>query len=413
MKVAVVGSGIAGLGATYALRRHHDVDLFEADQRPGGHSHTIVTTRPNGSELALDTGFLVHNRVNYPNLVRLFQEIGVATQPSDMSFSVSCQRCGIEYSGRSLWAQPRTFTDRRLVRLLTEITRFLATARRRLDGRYRTATVGDFVVGEGYSREFRDHFLVPLTASIWSTAPGLALEFPIEYALRFFDNHGLLGFRRRHWRTVIGGSRRYVEQIVRPLGDHLHLSTPVVRVVRDADGVAITTGTGSEHRFDAAVLATHPAHALAMLAEPHDVEREVLGAIRYVPSDAVLHTDERLLPRQTAVRASWNYLLDDCRNPESAPTMTYYLNRLQRLSESAHYCVTLNRGSRIEPSRVIATIPYEHPLYTFESVAAQARLPELSGAGRVVFAGAYHGHGFHEDGLSAGLRAAAALGAPW
>jgi uncharacterized protein len=401
------------MGATHALRRRHEVDLFEADDRPGGHSNTVLVKRADGSDLAVDTGFIVHNTVNYPNLIRLFGELGVATQGSDMSFSVSCRRCGIEYSGHALWSQPRNLTNPRMLRLLAEITRFLATARRRLDGRHRTATVGDFIQKEGYSRAFRDHFLVPLTASIWSTAPGLALEFPAEYALRFFDNHGLLGFRRRQWRTVIGGSRRYVEQIVQPLGDRLHLSTPITRVHRDADGVALLTGAGVEHRFDAAVVATHPAHALAMLAEPTAAEREILGAITYVPSDAVLHTDARLLPRSHAVRASWNYLLDDCRNPDGAPTMTYYMNRLQRLNEPEHYCVTLNRGSQIDPARVIATIPYEHPLYTFDSVAAQARLPDISGTGNVVYAGAYHGHGFHEDGLAAGLRAAAALGAPW
>ncbi|HWH15026.1 MAG TPA: FAD-dependent oxidoreductase [Miltoncostaeaceae bacterium] len=412
MKVAVIGTGIAGIGAAHALSRRHEVEVFERDCRAGGHSNTVEVTRPDGRTLAIDTGFIVHNPANYPHLVRLFRELGVPTQESDMSFAVVCRRCGIEYSGRHLWEQPRVLRSPRMLRLLAQIARFMATARRRLDGRHRTRTVAQFVRAEGYGQDFRDHFLVPLTSAIWSTSPGQAAAFPVDYALRFFDTHNLIGFRRHTWRTVAGGSREYVARALAPLGDRVHLGHGVRRLERDGDRVVLETDAGTTHVADAAVVATHPDQALAMLADPTPAEREVLGAITYTPSEAVLHTDPALLPSVPAARAAWNYLLEDCRDPGTAPTLTYYSNRLQALDEPEHYCVTLNRGTAIDPARVITRIPYAHPLFSFAALRAQARLPEISGTGGVHYAGAYHGHGFHEDGLVAGLRAAAALGAP-
>lgn len=413
MRVAVVGSGIAGLGAAYALARVHDVVVFEREPRAGGHANTVALPRPDGGELPLDTGFLVHNEVNYPLLVRLFRELDVRTQESEMSFSVSCARCNLEYSGVGLWRQPRAFARPGFAGLVREILRFLRTGHRALDPAHRRTTLGAFVDAEGYSRAFRDHYLVPFTSALWSTAPAESLGFPASYAVRFFQNHGLLGFRRHRWRTVVGGSRRYVEAITAPLAGRLRLGAGVRAVRRDADGVEVRTDDDRAHRFDAAVIAAHAPQALAMLADADEEERAVLGAFRTTRNVTVLHTDPALLPRRPAARASWNYLVADCRSPSALPTVTYYLNKLQRIEGPEHYCVTLNREHGIAPDRMLRRLEYAHPLYTFEALDAQERLPGLSGRRRTWFCGAYHGFGFHEDGLASGLRAAAALGAPW
>jgi uncharacterized protein len=398
MRIAVIGTGIAGLGAAYALSRAHDVELFERDERPGGHTNTVVH-----DGLALDTGFIVHNRPNYPGLVRLFHELGIRTQPSEMSFSVSCGRHGLEYSGR----RPLGRAPFGLVR---EIVRFLREARDTIE-QAREQTLGAYVAEHGYSTLFRDHFLVPLTAAIWSSGTGTALEFPAGYALRFFDNHGILGFRRKHWRTVAGGSRAYVEALLERSRATLHLGLPVRGVSRRNGGVELRTADDTVRPFDGVVLAVHGDQALPLLADPTDQECRVLSAFRSTTSETVLHTDERLLPRPGA-RASWNYRLADCGAANGHPTITYYLNRLQRLETDVHYCVTLNRSDEIDEERVVRRIPYEHPLYTFESLRAQAELPDLN-RGRTAFAGAWHGFGFHEDGLASGLRAAAAFGVDW
>jgi predicted NAD/FAD-binding protein len=413
VRVAVIGSGIAGLGAAHALRRVHDVEVFERDDRAGGHANTVEVARADGSLLALDTGFLVHNRRNYPLLTRLFTELGVRTQDSDMSFGVSCARCRLEYSAVRLWTQPRTVVRPVMARLLAEVVRFLLTGRRALEERHARSTLDDYVRIEGYSRFFRDHFVVPFAAALWSTSPDETLGFPAAYAVRFFENHGLLGFRRHRWRTVTGGSRRYVERITAPLGDRLRLGAGVRAILRDADGVTVRTEDDAAHRFDAVVVATHAPQALAMLGDADDLERGVLGAFRTTRNSTVLHTDARLLPRAPASRASWNYLVDDCQAPSAEPTVTYSLNTLQALDEPEQYCVTLNRDGRIAEDRVLRRFTYAHPLYTFDSLDAQARLPRLDGRRRTWFAGAYHGFGFPEDGLRSGLGAAAGLGATW
>jgi uncharacterized protein len=413
VKVAVIGSGIAGLGAAYALSAVHDVAVFERAGRAGGHANTVMVPRLGGGELALDTGFLVHNRHNYPRLTRLFDELGVVTQDSDMSFSSSCRRCGIEYSGAEIARRPATALRPGMARLVAEIVRFLRTGRRAFDERHRRSTLEQFRRDEGYSDSFSDHFLVPFTSALWSTAPGRTLDFPASYAVRFFDNHGLLGFRRHHWRTVTGGSRRYVQAIAARLGPRLRLSAGVRAITRTTSGVSVRTDDDTEHLADAVVVATHAPEALAALADADEVERSVLGAFRTTRNRTVLHTDSTLLPRRRSAWASWNHYTDDCRAPAGLPAVTYHLNRLQGLDEPEQYCVTLNREGAITPSRVIRTIDYAHPLYTFEALDAQERLGELQGRRRTWFAGAYHGFGFHEDGLVSGLRAAAALGAPW
>ena len=408
----MIGSGISGLGAAHALSRGNHVEVFERDARAGGHANTVTVPRPGGGELGLDTGFLVHNARNYPLLTRLFRELGVPVQDSDMSFAVSDPARGLEYSGVRLWSQPRALANPTVLRMLREVVRFLRTGENGLAERHAHSTLADYVRIEGYSRRFRDLFLVPFASALWSTAPAETLGFPVSYAVRFFQNHGLLGFRRHRWLTVTGGSRRYVEAVTAPFGDRLRLGTPVRSVERHADGVDVRTADDAVHRFDAAVIATHAPQALGMLGDADAREREVLGAFRTTVNSCVLHTDERLLPRRPAARGSWNYLMDDDGMASARPTVTYYLNRLQAIEGPVHYCVTLNRDDRIAEDRIIHRVEYAHPLYTFESLAAQRRLPSLGGP-RLQFAGAYHGFGFHEDGLASGLRAAAWLGARW
>jgi predicted NAD/FAD-binding protein len=406
MKVAVVGSGVSGLGAAYLLARAHDVELFERAASPGGHVDTH-----DADGFALDTGFIVHNLVNYPLLTRLFRELDVPTQDSEMSFSVSCSGCGLEYSGRRPYAQRRNLGRPRYHRFLLEVTRFLRTAspEEDVDG----LTLGRYLDERGYSLAFAEHFLVPLTSALWSTAPGRSLEFPAGYALRFFANHGMLGFRRRRWLTVRGGSRVYVQALLERFQGILRLGADVRAVRRDPDGVELITGNGERRRYDKVVLATHADDALTLLADPSDDERRILSAFTYSRNETVLHTDDRLLPAARAARASWNYRLRDCSAPGEPATLTYYLNRLQALHAPRDYCVTLNRDAEIAEDAVIDRMVYTHPLYTLESLAAQRELPALSGPRNTVYAGAHHGFGFHEDGLASGVRAAELLGVSW
>jgi predicted NAD/FAD-binding protein len=396
MKIAVVGSGVSGLGAAYLLARAHDVHVFERDRRAGGHANTVVH-----DGLALDTGFLVHNQRNYPLLGRLFRELGVATHESDMSFSVSCSGCGLEYSGRRPFAQPANAARPPFLSLLWEIGRWLRTALPPDE----TQSLAEYLDAHGYSRRFRSHFLVPLTSALWSTAPGRALEFPAAYAIRFFDNHGMLGFGRFRWRTVTGGSRSYVDAIGARLGDRLRLGSGVRSIRRTADGAELRVGDGVE-RFDRVVLATHADQALALLEDPTPEERRVLGGFSYTTNEAVLHTDARFLPRTRAARASWNYRLEE----DGRPTITYHLNRLQALEAERDYCLTLNE--HVPEEHVLQRFTYEHPLYTVATLRAQADLPRLAGGG-THYAGAYFGNGFHEDGLASGVAVARALGVEW
>ena len=396
MRIAVVGSGVSGLGAAYLLARAHEVHVFERDGRPGGHANTVVH-----DGLALDTGFLVHNTRNYPLLCRLFEELGVATHESEMSFSVSCGGCGLEYSGRRPFAQRRNAARPGFLALVWEIGRWLRTAQPEDESQ----SLAEYLDEHGYSQRFRRHFFVPLTSALWSTAPGRALEFPAAYAIRFFDNHGMLGFGRFRWRTVTGGSRCYVDAIAERLGGRLRLGRCVRSIRRSPDAVELRVGDRVE-RFDQVVLATHADQALALLEDPTPRERRVLSAFAYTRNAAVLHTDSSFLPRTHAARASWNYRLGD----DGLPTITYHLNRLQALEAERDYCVTLNE--EVPEEHVLERFTYEHPLYTVATLRAQAELPRLAG-GRTHFAGAYFGNGFHEDGLASGVAVASALGVEW
>jgi uncharacterized protein len=401
MRVAVIGSGVAGLGAAYVLSRAHEVEVLEAQGRPGGHVNTV---RVDGH--ALDTGFLVHNERNYPLLGRLFRELGVATHESDMSFSVSCRACGLEYAGRSPFAQRRNAASARFHRLLWEIGRWLRTARGSLDrvdlGGW---SLERYLDEHGYSSHFRQHFLVPLTSALWSSAPGRALEFPAAAAIRFFEHHGMLGFGRFRWRTVTGGSRTYVDAVAERVGG-IRVGVPVRSVRREGAGVVLRTGDGGERRFDAAVVATHADEALALLEDARDAERDVLGAFEYTRNEATLHSDSSFLPATPGARASWNYRA----NGGAQPTVTYWLNSLQGLSAERDYLVSLNE--HVDEEHVHGRWTYTHPHFTVETESAQRRLPALSRP-PLAFAGAYAGNGFHEDGLASGVAAARALGARW
>jgi predicted NAD/FAD-binding protein len=401
MRVAVVGAGVAGLGAAYVLSRAHRVEVFEREGRPGGHVNTVFA-----DGLALDTGFLVHNERNYPLLTRLLGELGVRTQESDMSFSVSCSGCGLEYAGRRPFAQPRNAASGGFHALLWEIGRWLRTARRSLEERDLDGwSLRRYLDEHRYSERFRHHFLVPLTSALWSTAPGRALDFPAAHAIRFFDNHGMLGFRRFPWRSVVGGSRTYVDTLVERLGG-IRTGLPIRSVRRGPDSVLVRAADGEHRRFDRIVIATHADEALDLLEDATAEERRLLGAFSYTANDAILHTDASFLPRAPGARASWNYRA----NGALRPTVTYWLNSLQRLDTETDYLVTLNE--EVPEQHVRGRFRYTHPLFTVEALAAQERLPALS-AGTTAFAGAYHGNGFHEDGFASGVRAAATLGVRW
>lgn len=407
----MVGSGVAGLGCAYLLRELHEVTLFEAADRLGGHVNTIKVPTARG-DLGIDTGFIVHNRENYPNLVRLFAELGVATQPSEMTFSVRRQADGLEYAGLGPWAQPHVLRRPRLLRLLAGIARFLRTARADLAELDDREPLGDWARRRGHGGDVLDLYLVPMCAALWSADPRDAAAIPARFVLRFFDHHALLGFRRHAWRTVRGGSRTYVDAIVRAMDGHRILTDRSVSRVRRAEGaVWVTAGGAAEERFDAVVIATHPDQALRILADPGPEEARLLGAFRYTASEAILHTDPAILPRRERVRASWNYFLPA--TPGEGPRVTYLMNRLQRLDEPVSYCVSLNCEQWISPERVLRRIPYEHPLFTAESVAAQPALAGLGHERRTAFCGAWQGWGFHEDGLVSGIAAARWLGARW
>ena len=417
MHVAVIGSGVAGLTAAHVVSRNHQVTLYERDARFGGHANTVSVAGAHG-QVGLDTGFIVHNERTYPHLLRLFRELGVATQDSDMSFGVRCEECGLEYAGArglaGIAARPSKLASPDYLRMLFEVKRFHRQSRALLrDPAADRLTLGDFLDRGGYSEYFHDHFILPLTGAIWSSAPGQIRSFPARYLIRFFANHGMLTVKHAPtWKTVTGGSQVYVRAVTDGLGETL-AETPVVAVERDADGVTVTDAAGAARRFDRVVIATHPDQALALLADPTPSEQRVLSSFAYASNETVLHTDGSLLPRAGGARASWNYLLEACSTTAPMVAVTYHLNRLQALDEPAQYCVTLNQTGRIAQDAEISRIVYEHPVYTLDSLAAQRRLPTLSGVNNTAFCGAYHGWGFHEDGCVSGVRAALALGCAW
>ncbi len=417
-RIAVIGSGVAGLTAAHILQREADVTLFEAADRLGGHAHTHQLIDSSGRSVAVDTGFIVHNERTYPYLLRLFAELGIATQESEMSMSVRCAGCGLEYAGSrslgGLFPTIATVTNRRYLRMLSEVLRFHRQAKALLAEPGDLAdpqTVAEFLQRGRFSDYFRMHFLTPLISAVWSCAPELAERYPARYLFRFLDHHGMLTVTGSpQWRTVVGGSASYVQQAAKQLSAVL-TSTAVHGVHRLESGVGIGHSDGYDE-FDAAVLATHPDQALALLATPTEAERRVLGAIRYSRNPTVLHSDTSVLPTSARVQSSWNYYLPSCTAPAESVRVTYDMNRLQRLDTDNRYLVSLNSAESIAGNEVLERMVYEHPIFTPESVAAQAELPALDDD-RIAFAGAYHGWGFHEDGCRSGVSAARSLGVLW
>ncbi|MFE4215757.1 NAD(P)/FAD-dependent oxidoreductase [Streptomyces sp. NPDC056844] len=417
-RTAVVGSGVAGLTAAHVLGKAHDVTLLEADERVGGHAHTHDLSASDGRTHRVDSGFIVHNRRTYPHLLRLFDELEVDTQESEMSMSVRCEGCGLEYAGArgaaGLFARPGSVLRGPYLRMLTEVPRFHRAARALLALPEGTAemTLGEFAARGRFSPYFSAHFLTPMVSAVWSCDPVTALRYPARYLFRFLEHHGMLTIGDSPvWRTVTGGSRAYVDRVVKQVHS-VRTGTPVRAVRRHSTGVEIVTEDGGTQEYDAVVVATHPDQALRLLADPTDEERRTLGAFRYSRNPTLLHTDTTLLPRSRGAAASWNYLMPSCAADADRVTVSYDMNRLQRLDAPERFVVTLNGADRVAPDSVRARMVYEHPVFTPESVAAQARLPALSGP-VTAFAGAYHGWGFHEDGCRSGVRAAEALGVTW
>lgn len=412
MKVAVVGTGVSGLAAAWALDREHDVVLYESDPRPGGHVHTHSVDDPVHGPLAVDSGFIVYNERNYPGLVGLLSELGVATRQSDMSFAVTCRRCRLAFCGRGaagLFAERQNMLRPSFLRLLADIASFFRAGKRALaDPRWQRRTIGDFLDEGSYGRTFERHFIAPMGAAIWSSSPDDMRSMPAAFFLGFFENHGLLGLRQAPlWRTVEGGSGRYVDALLTRLRGDVRLNAPVRELRRIGDGVELRAGDAAVETFDRVIVATHPKEALTMLGDPSGAELATLGRIHYSRNEAIVHTDASLLPRKAKARASWNVELEDCRNGAGGVTITYWMNRLQGLPGPTDYCVSLNAEGRVAEASVHARATYEHPIYTLDALRARDELMALDGSRRTHFAGAYLGAGFHEDGLRSGYEAAA------
>lgn len=411
MKIAVVGSGISGLGAAWALSKGHTITMYEAGGHLGGHANT-ADVKDRGRTVPVDTGFIVYNERNYPHLTRLFAAEGVPTEASDMSFSVSVGGGAFEYQGRAmgLLAQPSNVVDASYRRMVREILRFTREARELLGSGSRIS-IGAYLEAHGYSRAFRDDYLLPITACIWSSRLEAMLDYPAETMVTFLDNHGLLQVRHRpQWRTVSGGSRTYVRRVAESFRDGIRLATPVRAVLRDRTGVTVLDARGGRERFDHVVMATHADTTLSLLGpEATSRERLLLGAFRFQENRAVLHRDPSLMPARRRAWSSWNYLAER-RGHDGTVSLSYWMNRLQNLRTERPVIVTLNPAH--EPREIAAEFRFHHPVFDRASIDAQEALPSIQGAERTWFCGSWSGYGFHEDGLRSGLAVAAALGAP-
>ncbi|MDD1961469.1 FAD-dependent oxidoreductase [Pseudomonas sp. 39004] len=412
MRIAIIGSGIAGLTCAHLLSRKHEVTVFEAEQWIGGHTHTFDVIW-QGERHAIDTGFIVFNDWTYPHFIRLLDQLKVASQPTEMSFSVHDPITGLEYNGHdlnTLFAQRRNLLSPGFWGMLRDILRFNRQAVADLDAQRIDAntTLGAYLQAHRYGRRFIDHYIVPMGSAIWSMSRADMLSFPLAFFVRFCRNHGLLSVTQRpQWRVIKGGSRGYVAPLCRPFAERIRLNCKVYRVSRDERGVTVVSAAGSE-RFDNVVFACHSDQALALLDTPSPQERAVLGAIGYASNDVVLHTDTRLLPGRRRAWASWNYRLG---GPEQAPAaLTYNMNLLQGIKAPTTFCVSLNQTAQVDPAQIIARFQYAHPQYSLAASAAQACQAQLQGQQRSYFCGAYWGNGFHEDGVVSALKVAAHFG---
>ncbi|MBX3532099.1 MAG: FAD-dependent oxidoreductase [Rhizobiaceae bacterium] len=415
-KIAVVGSGVSGAAAAWALSRTADVTLYEQDRRPGGHTATVEVDY-DGTPISVDTGFIVYNERNYPELSALFAHLGVATHESTMGFSLSLDGGRMEWSGqsyRSVFAQPLNAVSPRFWRMIRDIYRFNAICVTDRDtGNVGHRTIGEYLDHRGFGAAFRDDYLIPMAAAIWSTPRIKMLDYPAATFISFFENHRLIHDQRPVWRTVTGGARTYLDKLLAPLGDGVRLSASVKTVIRDAFGVTVWAGDLPAERFDDVVLACHSDQALAMLGDASAAEQTILSAVPYRPNRVVLHRDPRLMPRRRGVWSAWNYLRSS--GGEQEVCVTYWMNRLQGIDQRFQLFVSLNPAIEPREELTFGEWSFDHPQFDARALSAQARLDDIQGVRRTWFAGAWTGHGFHEDGLRSGLDAAEALGAriPW
>ena len=412
-RIAVIGAGVSGLTAAWLLAEKHEVQVFEAGDYAGGHTNT-EQVEAGGRTWPVNTGFIVFNDWTYPNFIKLMDRLGVPSEVSDMSFSVDCSSTGLQYNGtrlNTLFAQRRNLVNLPFLKMVREILRFNKETRADLEAGNinNEETLGQYLKRNGYSRYFRNYYIVPMGAAIWS-APEIVLEqFPIRFFLQFFNNHGMLSVENRPiWRVISGGSAQYVTRMMERLGDATHLSSPVVKVVRDEDGVTVSV-RGQEHHFDQVIFGCHSDQALAMIADPTDKELDILGAMGYQNNDVVLHTDTSVLPDNRRAWAAWNYFIPA--HSTEPVSVTYNMNILQNFHDAPEtFCVTLNRSRDIAPDKVIKRFGYAHPVFTLDAVAAQERYDEIGNRNRTHFCGAYWFNGFHEDGVRSALRVTRAFG---
>lgn len=414
MKIAIIGSGISGLTAAWLLTREHDVTLFEANDYIGGHTHT-VTAGTAGEEFDIDTGFIVFNDWTYPNFIGLLNELDVDSVETSMGFSVRCDRTHLEYCGsdlNGLFAQRRNLIRPKFYRFISEILRFNREAPNFLQGR-EDETVSEFLREHNYSQQFAEQYLLPMGAAIWSCPMETFEQFPIRFIIEFYINHGLLLIKGRPtWRTIPGGAKTYVHQIIKPFQDNIRLNSPVIKVTRSEKSVQVSTNTQIEE-FDEVVFACHSDQALRMLDDAEPIEKELLSKFPYSKNLAILHTDQSVLPQRRRAWASWNYRVRN--DDKQRPTVTYYMNMLQHIPSQHAYCVTLNEEDHINPDTILGEYQYSHPVFTVERNAAQQRHREIIRHRRTSFCGAYWGNGFHEDGVNSALKVCQAYGIlpPW
>ncbi len=414
MRLAIIGSGIAGLGCAHFLHRNHEITVFEQNDYVGGHTNTVDATEPGtGRPVPIDTGFMVFNRVTYPHLCRLFDQLQVPVKPTSMSFAVRDDQTGLEWCGSSLnhlFAQRKNLFNLRFLRMLTAINRFNKEAVAALDDpRTAEESLGDYVRRRRYGEDFFNLYLVPMSSAVWSTPPELMLTFPAASLLRFFHNHGFLGLHTQHpWWTVDGGAREYVKRLTAPWRDRIHTGDRATRVMRSGGQITVTTAAGRTHAFDRVIIATHGDQALRLLVNPTPDEARLLGEFRYQPNTATLHTDTSVMPRTRLAWSSWNYQLSRGPDGRLSPATHYWMNSLQGVSDRGSYFVSINGAERIHPGKIVKTIAYDHPLFSLGALRAQKELPALNAAARgrseTYFAGSYFRYGFHEDAFMSAVQ---------
>jgi len=406
--LAIIGTGIAGLGCAHFLQRRFALTLYEKDAHIGGHANTVTVEEDAGS-VPIDTGFMTYNEVTYPHLTRLFRDLAVTSQPSSMSFSVQHRPAQLEFCGSSLnhlFGQRRNLLNARFWKMLLTINRFNQEAVESLhSARFEQQSLGEYLRERNYGDQFRDFYLMPMSCAVWSTPPAQMLQFPAATLLRFFHNHGFLGLHTQHpWRTVVGGARRYVEKLTIPFRDRIHLRRGVRRVQREQARVSVTDESGQRECYDRVILACHADQALALLVDADQHERALLGEFKYQPNTALLHTDAAVMPRTRRCWSSWNYRVDRHDDGRAAPSTVYWINRLQRPSTRQNYFVSINGAEALQPEKILRRIDYEHPLFNLGAIRAQSELPDLNRRHTgVYFCGSYFRYGFHEDALTSAL----------